>query len=66
MPGDAAWLSGYRQRANGKPKPTAPIEADGWSDLDALMQLIQAGARDRDRMQKEIDALKAKEHHGGY
>lgn len=60
--GDLSWLDGYRMRANGKPKPTAPATAaDGWADLDALMQLIQAGAKDREKMAAEIEALRVKD-----
>lgn len=59
--GDLRWLDGYRMRANGKPKPTEATAADGWADLDALMQLIQAGAKDRDKMQAQIEALEVKD-----
>lgn len=38
---DLAWLSGYRLRANGRPRPTTTPADDGWDDLDALLKLIE-------------------------
>lgn len=38
---DLSWLSGYRARANGKPRPSTTPANDGWDDLDALMKLVQ-------------------------
>ena len=39
---DLKWLSGWRARANGKPRPTALPDADGWDDLNIILTQIEA------------------------